>query len=125
MGHAEHEFSLVWFFMVEHFGLTILVVSDRFCKTQRSWGSEERCTAVLFESVMVIGVYAPDSGKDLWKCEKFTNDATLTSQVTSILSWGCCVQEMPMSTAPRNVRAPMLAELRSGTMWLQENPVGR
>ena len=59
--------SFLWngFFMVEHFGLTTLVVSDRFCKTQRSWGSEERCTAVLFESVMVIGVYAPDSGKDL------------------------------------------------------------
>ena len=36
MGLAEHEFSLVWFFMVDHFGLTTLVVSDRFCKIQRS-----------------------------------------------------------------------------------------
>ena len=31
---------------------------------------------MLFESVMVIGVYAPDSGKDLWECEKFPKDAT-------------------------------------------------
>ena len=44
---------------------TTLVVPDRFGKTQRSWRSEERCIVVLFGSVMVMSVYAPDSGKDL------------------------------------------------------------
>ena len=30
-------------------GLTTLIVSDRLCNAQRTWRSEERCAAVLFE----------------------------------------------------------------------------
>ena len=49
-----------------------------FCKIQRSWRSEERCTAVLFGSVFVMAVYyAPDSGKDLEEYEKFIKEATI------------------------------------------------
>ena len=78
MGCTEFEFA--WFGC--KFGLTTLVVSDRFCKIQRSWRSEESCTAVLFGTVRVMSVHAPDSGKDPEEYEKFTKEATkiLTSQ---------------------------------------------
>ena len=58
------------------FGLTTLDVSDRFCNAQRSWRSEERCTAVLFESVFVMAVHAPDPGKDLEEYEKLMKETT-------------------------------------------------
>ena len=43
------------------FGSTTLPVSDQICNVQKSWRSEERCTAVLFGSVMVL--CARDSAK--------------------------------------------------------------
>ena len=57
------------------FGLATLLVSDRFFKIKRSWCTEERCTAVLFGSVMVMSVYAPDCKKELKIYEKFVEDA--------------------------------------------------
>ena len=56
-------------------GLATLLVSDRFFKIKRSWCAEERCTAVLFGSVMVMSVYAPDCKKELKMYEKFVQDA--------------------------------------------------
>ena len=50
--------------------------ADRFCKIQRSWRSEERCSAVRFGTVMVMSVYAPDPGKD----EKFIKEVTKVLQ---------------------------------------------
>ena len=85
-------------------GLTTLIVSDRLCKVQRTWRSEERCAAVLFRFTRVMSVYAPDSGKDHEDYEnsrrerrKFyciddgmgPNVSTLRSTSTS--SWVCCV----------------------------------
>ena len=64
-----------------HFGPATLVVSDRFSK--KNWRSEERCTAVLFGSVFVMAVCAPDCHNDLDVHEKFVKDAT------RILREGC------------------------------------
>ena len=47
-------------------------MSDETCNAQKSWSTEARCTAVLFGSVMVMCVYAPDSTKDFEEYEKFT-----------------------------------------------------
>ena len=43
---------------------------------QTSRSTEERCTAVHFGSVSVIGVCAPDSAKDFEEYEKFMRGAT-------------------------------------------------
>ena len=56
--------------------LSILVVPECFCEIERSWRSDERCTAVLFGSLMVMSVCAPDPRKDLVECEKFTKEGT-------------------------------------------------
>ena len=40
-----------------------LLVSDKFSTIKRSWETEERCTAILFGTTMVMSVYAPDSKK--------------------------------------------------------------
>ena len=74
VGCAEFQFAC--FFHGRKIGLTTVVVSDRFCKVQRSWRSEERCTAVLFGSVFVMAVFAWDSGEDLEDYEKFIKEAT-------------------------------------------------
>ena len=42
--------------------------------------SEERCTAVLFESVMVMNVHTLDTSKDLEKYEQFIKEATQIQQ---------------------------------------------
>ena len=69
------EFELDCFFWVgTKFGLNTLVVSDLFCKIQRSWRFEERCTAVLCGSAFVMAVSAPDSGKDLEKYRKLVEE---------------------------------------------------
>ena len=58
------------------FGHTTLVVSDRFCKIQRSWRSEDRCTSVLCGSAFVMAVSATDSGKDLERYKKLVEEMT-------------------------------------------------
>ena len=50
--------------MVANFGFATLVVPDQSFKIQRTWRFEERCTAVLFESVFVMAVYARNCKKD-------------------------------------------------------------
>ena len=40
-----------------------MLVSEHFCILERSWKFEERCTAILFGTTMVMAVYAPDSSK--------------------------------------------------------------
>ena len=45
--------------------LATLLVWDQFFKIKRLWRFEERCTAVLFGTTVVMAVYAPDCGKDL------------------------------------------------------------
>ena len=42
-----------------------LLVSKQFCTIKRSWRHEERCTAILFGTTLVIAVYAPDSSTDM------------------------------------------------------------
>ena len=51
-------------------GSTTLLVSSQTFHVQKSWSTEERCTAVFFESVMVICVYALDSAKETEEYEK-------------------------------------------------------
>ena len=51
--------------MVTKNGYASLLVSDKFSTIKRSWESEERCTAILFGTTMVMAVYAPDSKKIL------------------------------------------------------------
>ena len=46
-------------------GYASLLVSDKFSTIKRSWETEERCTAILFRTTMVMSVYAPDSRKSL------------------------------------------------------------
>ena len=45
-------------------GFATLLVSKQFRTVKRSWKSEERCTAILFGTTMVMAVYAPDSKKN-------------------------------------------------------------
>ena len=52
------------------FGFATLLVSEQFCTVKRSWKSEERCTAILFGTTVVIVVYAPDSKKSLEMYQK-------------------------------------------------------
>ena len=68
-------------------GYATLLVPEQFCTIKRSWESEERCTAVLFGTAMVMAVYASDSRK-VWKCTRNASlvrvvPRTSTSQVTS------------------------------------------
>ena len=46
-------------------GHPTLLFPEQFCTMKRSWESEERCTATLFGTTMVMTVYAPDSKKSL------------------------------------------------------------
>ena len=45
--------------------LASLLVSDKFSTIKRSWVTEERCTAILFGTTMVLSVLAPDSKKSV------------------------------------------------------------
>ena len=76
MGCGEFEFAWFRFLQVQNLGHTTLVVSDRFCKIQRPWRSEERCTAVLCGSAFVMAVSATDSGKDLEEHKKLVEEMT-------------------------------------------------
>ena len=49
------------------FGLTPLLVSDRLSNAQKTWRSEEGCTAVLLAVTMVMSVHAFELGKRLWR----------------------------------------------------------
>ena len=50
----------LFFFLGEcRTGAATLLVSSQICNVQKSWCSEERCTAVLFGPVMVVNVFAP------------------------------------------------------------------
>ena len=53
------------------FGLATLLVSNQFCTIKRSWTFEERCTAILFGTTLVMAAYAPDSSKDMEMYEAF------------------------------------------------------
>ena len=46
-------------------GYATLWVSEKFCTIKRSWETEERRTAILFGTTMVMAVYAPDTEKSL------------------------------------------------------------
>ena len=46
------------------FGFATLSVSDQCCTIRRSWKFEERCTAILFGTTVVMAAYALDSGKN-------------------------------------------------------------
>ena len=46
-------------------GFATLLVSKQICTIKRSWRHEERRTANLFWSALVMDVYAPDSSKDM------------------------------------------------------------
>ena len=64
---------------------------------------EEGCTAVLFGSVLVMAVHAPDCCKDLDVHETFVKEKPNQSVMgktqeprgsTSRVTWGCCAQAM-------------------------------
>ena len=59
------------------FGLATLLVSDQFCNIERSWRFEERCTAVFFETTLIMAVCAPDCGKDLGMHEAFISSVSV------------------------------------------------
>ena len=63
-------------------GFATLLVSERFCTLKRSWKFEERCTAVLFGTILVMAVYAPASSKSLEMYE------TCISSVVEVLREG-------------------------------------
>ena len=44
-------------------GFATLLVSEQFSTVKRSWKFDERCTAALFGTTLVMAVSAPDSGK--------------------------------------------------------------
>ena len=73
-------------------GFATLLVPQQFCTTKRSWKSEERCTAILFGTTMVMAVYAPDSRK----CQEIFKDCI--SSVVKVLrdGRGWCM-ETPIS----------------------------
>ena len=55
---------------------TAAFVSDQIRSVQMSWRTEQRCTAVLFKSVMVVGFYTLDSATDFAEYEKFMGELT-------------------------------------------------
>ena len=52
-------------------GLATLILSDLFFTIERSWKFEERWTAFLFKSVLVMAVYAPNCKKEFDGHERF------------------------------------------------------
>ena len=50
-------------------GYASLLVSDKFSTIKRSWETEERCTAILFGTTMVMSVCA-QTRRRVWKCTK-------------------------------------------------------
>ena len=97
-------------------GFATLLVSKQFCTVKRSWKSEERCTAILFGTTMVMAVYAPDSKKRL-EIKYFEEVAravprTSTLQQTSMWNWVWCAQ---MKTERRSSRKCMVPFARKDT----------
>ena len=64
-------------------GFETLLVSKQFFTIKRSWRHEERFTAILFGSTLVMAVYAPDSSKDVELYE------ACVSSALRILREGC------------------------------------
>ena len=101
-------------------GLATLMVSDWFFKIERSWRSEERCTAVLFGDVFVMAVYALDCKKDMDVYETFLFSVTklyngkdveqeLNNSIlpaTSMFNWDCCVQTGTISVISKRCMVP-------------------
>ena len=52
-------------------GFATLLVCRQFCTIKRSWKFEERCTAILFGTTLVMAVCAPDSSKSMEMHEAF------------------------------------------------------
>ena len=48
-----------------HGGKSGFATLEQFCTIKTSWRHEERCTAILFGTTLVMTVYAPDSSKDM------------------------------------------------------------
>ena len=64
--------------MVAILGSPLLTLSDLFFKVERSWKFEERWTAFLFKSVMVMAVYAPNCNKEFDGHERFKKKAPMS-----------------------------------------------
>ena len=77
---------------------TTLIVLDRLCHVQRTWRSEERWTAFLLVSAMVMCIFAPDSGKRPGGIFSMKDDKEEPNvcklQATSTSSWVCYVLAM-------------------------------
>ena len=54
-----------WMSQGNKHGNASLLVSDKFSTIKKSWEIEERCTAILFGTTMVMSAYAPDTSKSL------------------------------------------------------------
>ena len=46
-------------------GFATMLVPKQVCTIKRSWKFEEKCTAIVFGTTMVMAEYAPDSNKSL------------------------------------------------------------
>ena len=102
-----------------HNGHHIRGVRSFFCKLQRSWRSEERCTAVLFESVVVMNVTHLTPVKT-WRIMSSSSrrrhklnrkDAaqetkSFTLKVISVWSWVYYVLAMTMTNSSERCTGP-------------------
>ena len=114
-------------------GFATLLVSEHFRTIKRSWKFEERCTAILFGTTLVMVVYAPDSSKSLEMYE------TCTSNVVKVLreerrggakdfyiAGDLDVELVLMCTDENDIEeltgiyGPLLAGGQQGSWWLQE-----
>ena len=84
------------------------LVSKQFCTIKRSWRHEERCTAILFGSTLVMAVYASDAVRT-WNCMRLVSPASLGSSVRSaegvqksFYITGDFIEELEMICAGRN-----------------------
>ena len=73
------------------FGFATLLVSGQYCTIKRSWRLEERCTAVLFGTTLVMGksteMYEDLSRVSLECCGKDIVVEPETSALQEILMW--------------------------------------
>ena len=69
-------------------------------KLTRAWRFEDRCKAVLFDTVFEMAVHAPDCKKDLVVCEAFILNVTKILRDLNVWSWDYCVQTKTVNSTP-------------------------
>ena len=69
-------------------GYATLLVPEQFCTIKRSWESEERCTAILFGTAVVMTVNAPDSKKSLEMYKECVSSVVKVLQFEKVVGEG-------------------------------------